>query len=236
MDLLTLVTASALTVDPDGLPWGPDPRVMQALIWEQSGGEPWSFSAPGQSRARVFPTIQDAIREAQASVGGRIRVGLTGLPADGPAATAAMFAPRPNIALATSQIAQLVERCKTLSRFKPDPIYCAIAAFHGSWEQPDLAFADTVKATVVKGDAPNFELPNDSSFGSNDVAGDALTADPKAVAPPCGAPPYGRRLKFQQRPRHQSTVRLFRVRLNGGLDDSFGDVSQDVARFRMFGC
>ena len=80
-----------------------------------------------------------------ASVGGRIRVGLTGLPADGQSATAAMFAPCPNITVAARQIAQFAERCKTLSRFKADPIHCAIAAYHGSWERPDTVFADAVK-------------------------------------------------------------------------------------------
>src|SRR5579864_2652250 len=105
-------------------------------------GEPWSFSAPGQGWARVFPTVEDAIHEARASVGGRIRIGIAGLPADGRSATAAMFAPCRNITVAVRQIAQLAERCKTFSRLKVDPIYCAIAAYHGSWDQPDLAFAD----------------------------------------------------------------------------------------------
>jgi hypothetical protein len=162
---------------------------MHALVWQQSSGEPWSFSAPGQSWARVFPTAGDAIREARATVGGRIRVGLTGLPADGQSATEATFAPCPNITVAARQIAQLAERCTRLSRLKADPIYCAIAAYHGSWEQPDVAFADAVKVSVAKGDAPNFDLSEDANLESNDVADDALTADPKAVAPPRGAPP-----------------------------------------------
>ena len=35
MDLVTLVTACSLAVDP---------KIMHALIWHQSGGEPWSFT------------------------------------------------------------------------------------------------------------------------------------------------------------------------------------------------
>jgi hypothetical protein len=140
MDLVTLVTACALTVDP---------KVMHALISQQSGGEPWSFSAPGQSWPRVFPTLEDAFREARVFVRGRIRIGLAGLPADGQSATVAMFAPCPNITVAAREIAQLAERCTTFSRLKGDPIYCAIAAYHGSWDQPDLVFADGVKTTVV---------------------------------------------------------------------------------------
>ena len=37
MDLITLVATCALTVDP---------KLMHALVWHQSGGEPWSFSVP----------------------------------------------------------------------------------------------------------------------------------------------------------------------------------------------
>jgi hypothetical protein len=136
----------------------------------------------------VFPTIEDAIREARASIGGRIRIGLAGLPADGQSASAAMFVPCPNITVAAGQIAQLAARCKTLSRFEAEPIYCAIAAYRGSWERPDAVFADAVKVSVAKGDAQNFDLPEYSYFGPNDVAGHALTADPKAVAPTRGAP------------------------------------------------
>jgi hypothetical protein len=187
VDVVTLVTACALNVDPNGLTSRPDPMVMQ-LIWQQSGGEPWSLSAPRQGWPRVFPTVQDAIREARASVGGQIRVGLTGLPANGPAATAEMFAPCLNIAFATSQIAQLAERCKTLWRFKADPIYCAIAAYHGSWERPDAVFADAVKATVVKGDAQNFDMSGDAYFDTDDAAGDALKPDPHAAPIALGAP------------------------------------------------
>src|SRR5215813_13152004 len=120
MDLVTLIAACALSVEP---------KVMHALVWEQSGGEAWSFSVPGESLPRVLPTIQDAIREARATRpdGSRIRVGLTGLSTDPRSVTAVIFAPCPNITLAARQITQLAERCKTTS--KPDPLYCAVAAY-----------------------------------------------------------------------------------------------------------
>ena len=57
MDLVTLIAACALSVEP---------KVMHALIWKQSGGETWSFSVLEESLPRVLPTIQDAIREARA--------------------------------------------------------------------------------------------------------------------------------------------------------------------------
>jgi hypothetical protein len=172
MDLVTLIAACALSVEP---------KVMHALIWEQSGGEPWSFLVPGESLPRVLPTIQDAIREAQATHpdSGRIRAGLTGLWTDPRSTTAVMFAPCPNITLAARQLTQLAERCKTTS--KPDPIYCAVAAYRGSWDRPDNRFADAVRATVGKGNAPNFDMPKDAYFDASDVASQTLTPGPHAA-------------------------------------------------------
>ena len=46
MDLVTLVTACALTVDP---------KLMHALVWHQSGGEPWAISVQGEPNPRVYP-------------------------------------------------------------------------------------------------------------------------------------------------------------------------------------
>jgi hypothetical protein len=169
MDLVTLITACALSVDPN---------ILHALIFEQSGGEPWSFSVPGEAMPRVLPTIQDAIREARAvrPEGGRIRVGLAGLSSDPRSVTAVVFAPCPNITLAARQITRLAERCKTVSR--PDPIYCAIAAYHGSWDRPDKQFADSVRATVEKGNAPNFDMPKDAYFDPSDIASVPPASDP----------------------------------------------------------
>src|SRR5712691_2223189 len=132
MDLVTLVTACALSVEP---------KLMHALIWKQSGGEPWSFSVPGESLPPTLPTLQDAVRDAQATrpQRNRIRVGLTGLSINPRSVTPVMFGPWPNVTLAARQLTQLVERCNTTS--KPDPAYCAIAAYRGSWDQPDIGFA-----------------------------------------------------------------------------------------------
>src|SRR5712675_855369 len=115
MDLVTLITACALNVEP---------KLVHALIWKQSGGEPWSFSVPGESLPRVLPTLQNAVREAQATrpEGTRIRVGLTGLSINPRSVTTVMFAPCPNVTFAAWQLTQLVERCNTTS--KPDPAYC----------------------------------------------------------------------------------------------------------------
>ena len=162
MDLVTLIAACALSVEPKSPPSGLDPRVMQALISEQSGGEPWSFSVQGESFARVLPTMRDALREAHAvrPEHQKIHIGLAGLPTEPESASALMFAPCSNVALASLEISQFVERCRTTA--KPDPAYCAIAVYHGSWDQPDTWFANDVRVTVAKGNAANFELPNDA--------------------------------------------------------------------------
>jgi hypothetical protein len=161
MDLVTLVTACALTVDP---------KIMHALIWHQSGGEPWSFTVPGERQPQVYHTVReaiDAVRAIDRDIA--IRVGLTGLSADPRSVSVAMFAPCPNITLAARQIAQLGERCKTSPRFKGDPIYCAIAAYHGARDRPDNAFADAVRTSVAKNDAPDFEMPRDAGIDFADV-------------------------------------------------------------------
>lgn len=173
MDLVTLIAACALNTEP---------KVVHALIWQQSGGEPWSFSVPGNTQPQIYSTVEDAIREAHTARpdGGRIRVGLTGLATAARSVTAVMFAPCPNITLAARQIAQLGDRCKTIPRYKADPIYCAVAVYHGSWERPDTKFAEAVKATVEKGDAPNFDMPKDAYFDSADIASKSIAPGPDA--------------------------------------------------------
>jgi hypothetical protein len=173
MDLVTLIAACALSVEP---------KVMHALIWEQSGGEPWSFSVSGESLPRVFPTIQDAIRETRGAhpSGDRIRVGLTGLSTTARSATAAMFAPCPNITAAARLISKFAERCKVTSN--ANPIYCAIAAYRGSWDRPDAGFADAVRITVEKGNAPNFDMPKDAYFDANDVTLKTVTPRTQAAS------------------------------------------------------
>jgi hypothetical protein len=96
-----------------------------------------------------------------------------------------MFAPCPNITIAAREIAQLGERCTTTPRFKGDPIYCAIAAYHGAWDRPDNTFADAVMASVAKNDAPDFEMPKDTGFDFANVESATQPAfHDTATAPP----------------------------------------------------
>jgi hypothetical protein len=171
LDLVTLVTACALSIDA---------KVMHALIWQQSGGAPWSFSVPGEAHPRVYSTMREALREARTLLPDdrAIRTGLTGLTASPRSVTAALFVPCVNITMAARQIAQLGERCRTVPRFKTGLIDCAIAVYRGSWEQPDTSFAQAVKASIAKADAPNFDLPKDAYFDPADSASETPVADP----------------------------------------------------------
>lgn len=165
MDLVTLVTVCSLSVDP---------KLMHALIWHQSGGEPWSFTIPGERKPRVYRKLRDAVREAHAlPADGPIRVGLTGIVTDASGLTETTFLPCPNIAAAARQITQLAKRCETNLRPDVDPTFCAVAAYRGSWERPDTAFSDAVRTSVAKDDAPNFDMPKQTGIDVRDALLDA---------------------------------------------------------------
>jgi hypothetical protein len=124
---------------------------------------------------RVYSSMQDAISETRAGTGanGVVRVGLAGLPLPPSKVSAAVFLPCLNVAIAAQRIARLADRCETRRRPKTDRLFCAIAAYHGSWERPDVKFAETVLASVAKGDAPNFDMPNDINVELLDIASEA---------------------------------------------------------------
>jgi len=152
---------------------------MHALIFEQSGGEPWSFQGPGEALPRVLPTLGDAVREARAvrPLGVRVRVGLTGLPANPRSVTASLFAPCQNIALAARQITRLLN----CARPHPNPTRFIAPSLSSMARGIGLTtrFAEAVRATVEKGNAPNFEMPQDAYFDANDLASDIRKSAPK---------------------------------------------------------
>lgn len=164
MDLLTLVTACALTIDP---------KLMHALVWHQSGGEPWAISVQSESSLRVYPNMNDAIKETRlGSTRGAVRVGLAGVLVPPTRVSASILPPCRNVAMAADQISKHTSRCKGHPRLKTDPTFCAVAVYRGSWEQPDLKFATDVATTVKKGDAPNFDMPPGTSTAIFDIADD----------------------------------------------------------------
>ena len=177
MDLVMLVTACAL---------GVEPKLMHALVWQQSGGEPWAVSVPNEPMPRVYSSMQQAISETRtASVATGVvlvRVGLAGLPVAPSKASPAMFLPCRNVAIAAQRIAKLADRCRAHPRLKGDPTLCAVAVYHGSWERPDVRFAEAVMATAAKGDAPNFDMPKDTSIDFLDIGSDT-TPPPNDPSP-----------------------------------------------------
>ena len=173
MDLVTLITLCSL---------GVDPKLMHALVWHQSGGEPWSFSTPDEREPRVYRKLRDAVREVRLlNNDGPIRVGLTGLATNAAAVTETTFLPCPNIAAASRQINQLTARCEANPGSKSDPTFCAIAAYRGSWERPDEAFAEAVRTSVKTNDAPNFDMPKETGINVRDALLDAPPV--QSVAP-----------------------------------------------------
>lgn len=164
MDLVSLVTACALTIDP---------KLMHALVWHQSGGEPWAVSVPGEPHSRVYPNMNDAIKEARAgSMHGAVRVGLAGVLVPPRRVAPSVLLPCRNVAMAADQIGKHAGRCKTHPRLKTDPTFCAVAVYRGSWDQPDVKFATDVAATVTNGDAPNFDMPPGTSTAIFNIADD----------------------------------------------------------------
>jgi hypothetical protein len=134
MNLRTLVTACALTVDP---------KIMHALIRHQSGGEPWAFSVSGHQpqvlRAQGTPSMQAR------HLAGRCRhtVGLAGLPG-APRTSPRRCSPRASTSL-QPRVSSRSSPSGCSSRSKDDPIHCAVAAWRGSWQRPDNGFADAVR-------------------------------------------------------------------------------------------
>ena len=175
MDLVTLVTACAL---------GVEPKLMHALVWQQSGGEPWAVSVPNEPMPRVYSSMRQAISETRtdSTATGIVRVGLAGLPVAASKASPAIFLPCRNVAIAAERIAKLSDRCKAHPRLKGDPMLCAVAAYCGSWARPDLKFAEAVMATAAKGDAPNFDMPKDTSIEFFDI-GSSPTPAPNDPSP-----------------------------------------------------
>jgi hypothetical protein len=200
---------------------------MHALIWHQSGGEPWSFSVPGERQRQIYHTMREAVREARTTLpdGVPIRVGLTGLTAESTSATEAMFMPCPNISAAARQITQLVEHCKAVPSFKADPIHCAIAAYRGSWDHPDNKFADAVAMSAANGDAPNFDMSDNTDVGSGGLVPEALVAGQRTSTSSPRAP------DDQQR-GWSSALFPLRSRPFGGVSTSTSSSTPDADRLQ----
>jgi len=149
MDLVSLIAACSIG--------GFDPEITRAVVTLSSYGEPWSYRIEGEPNAKVFQAPEAAIagaRQAQ-DLGQAVRVGLGGIAVDLEAATAqpneAMFSPCVNLTITTRRLAQAAARCKAEGR--PDPEYCAVGVYFGSWQEPAVDMIDAVLIQIaVQGD------------------------------------------------------------------------------------
>lgn len=149
MDLVSLIAACSFGAF--------DPEITRAVVALSSYGEPWSYRIAGEPNAKVFQTPEAAIagaRQAQ-ELGKAVRVGLGGIAVDLEAATAqpneVMFSPCANLTITTRRLAQAADRCKAEGR--PDPEYCAVGVYFGSWNEPAADMVDAVLIQVaVQGD------------------------------------------------------------------------------------
>jgi hypothetical protein len=176
MDLVTLVTACSLTIDP---------KLMHALVWQQSRGEPWAASMQNGALPRVYASMPEAIREirANAAASDTIRIGLAGVAVAPSTVTRAVFLPCRNVAMAATQLAKLSERCKAHPRLKSDLTSCAVAVYRGSWEKPDVDFAAAVEISFVRGNSPNFDISNGTEMEFLDIASDMLALPDDSISP-----------------------------------------------------
>ena len=123
---------------------------------------------------------------------------LAGLPVSPLKANAAMFLPCRNVAIAAQRIARLADRCKAHPRLRADPTFCAVAVYRGSWQRPDVKFADAVATTVAKGDAPNVDMPKDANIELLDIGSETL--------PPSNDSPFASGSAFEERDRGWSSA------------------------------
>ena len=162
MNLVTLVTACALAVDP---------KLMHALVWHQSGGEPWAVSLQGEANPRGLSEHAGRDpRNPRSASDNVVRVGLAGFPVPLSKLSASVLLPCRNVAMAAAlQISRLMGRCKNHPRLKTDPNLCSVAVYRGSWERPDVRFATDVLASVTKGEGRRTKLRHAGRHGNGDL-------------------------------------------------------------------
>ncbi|HLG89136.1 MAG TPA: hypothetical protein VKZ79_18300 [Alphaproteobacteria bacterium] len=198
MDLASLVTMCSIAFDRG---------MMQSLVWEETQGRPWSFRLSTDQKPRSYSSLSKAIeaaRTAQPS-DGTIRVGLTGLEVDLSVASAqpneAMFAPCPNVTIASERLHALEDRCAGKAEFKSNPMVCAIAAWHASFENPDWKFADAVMIGAITSSTPDPEVPNELS--SSPESSDRIRTATGEGAEPSPPPPLMREIQASDGERQQ---------------------------------
>jgi hypothetical protein len=172
MDFMKLAAVSAL---------GVEPKRIHALVWHQSGRDPWSFSVP--INRRTHSTMPDAFRAARTSSpdGGMIILDLAGLRTGSPLPTAATVMPSSKMAIALRQIAHSpsgARPCHALAPIRSSVHSPPIAARGNALA---ITFANAVIASVRKSDTPNFDIPNENGIEFARVRSGALPASSRTT-------------------------------------------------------
>ena len=98
--------------------------------------------------------------------------------------------------------------------------YSAVAVYRGSWEHPDVQFADAVARSIVKG-TPNFDLPTSISVEFFDIASET-PASPVTVGP------SGSARAIEERERGWSSA-LFAVRASRPAGQSNNNSASQIS-------
>jgi hypothetical protein len=109
---------------------------------------------------RSYRTLQDAVPEAKTMPQGIVRIGLAGVPVEGPTLS-------PPIFIVVSGSRGSNSRTRTIhgtvpSEPKTGGDSCAIATYNGCWEHPDEQFARAVRASASANWVQNFAIPEDA--------------------------------------------------------------------------
>ena len=152
LDLLSLIAACTIS--------STDAALWQSLIITESHAQPFSLRTPDDGRVYAFPSAEAAGAAAVQLLGQgrRVRFGLAAI--EGPSSpeepvSLALFEPCANLLAASRQLEGLRLRCARDAAGAGDPVGCAVAAYHGSFEHRDEQTAAEVLATAALGRLPN---------------------------------------------------------------------------------
>ena len=188
LDLLSLVAACTIGAA--------DAPLWQSLVLTESHARPFSLRRVDDGRSYAFPSAETASAAAVqlTGQGHRVRFGLAAIGGsvslDAPPSPI-LFEPCANLLAASKRLEGLRLRCARDAAGSRDPIGCAVAAYHGSFEHRDDQAAAEIIATAAMGQLPNPAIDTGPCAATAAVPAQAAASPaPATVAggPPAGAP------------------------------------------------
>ena len=171
LDLLSLIAACTIG--------SADAPLWQSLVITESHARPFSLRTPDDGQVYASPSAEAAGAAAVQLMGQgrRVRFGLTAIDAkrrsgpsrepvprepagDGPGSpeepvSPVLFEPCANLLTASRRLEALRQRCARDAAGSSDPVGCAVAAYHDSFEHRDDQVAAEILATAAMGRLPN---------------------------------------------------------------------------------